>query len=91
MCRWYNKGVSGFSSSLWLDHNSATHPGHLHLVWGFKEPLRLDRNSYLHPQLFQELEMKDLRDAIKNFWDYPIESVVFARRMPDPDSHLNHI
>ena len=36
---------------MWLDHNSTTHPGHLHLVWGFSKLLRLDRNSILHPQL----------------------------------------
>jgi len=37
--------------------------------------LRLDRDSDHHPQLFKELEMKDLRDAIKNLLeeisDYP--------------------
>ena len=35
--------------------------------------------------------MKDLRDALKNFLDYQIESVVFAKATRDHDSDHNHI
>ena len=62
MCRWYNKGVSGSIGSLWLDHNSLTHPGHLHLLLKGRKMVDYEKVVEKIARTFNCVDIDDLSD-----------------------------